>query len=291
KALRPAVEQPGHEVVLAEGRTFAAAAAPLVGPGELKEAGWVVTLHDITRLKALDRLKSEFVSAVSHDLRAPLAAVAGYIYFLRKEALSEGGVDALDQIEAASARMSRLINDLLDLGRIESGVGFDREPLEVGPLLEAVREELQLLADAKYQQLVVQVAPETPPVEGDGDRLHQALVNLVHNAIKFTPVEGEIALRAEGVGRSLAITVSDTGPGIPLEDQPHIFDSFYRAARRPSQERDDPGGSGLGLAIVKGIVQQHGGRIAVDSGPGKGTTFRIILPALYLPALALTTGK
>lgn len=272
------------EVTLEDGRTFAMAVAPLAGGSGREPRGWVVTLHDITHLKELDRLKSEFVSTVSHDLRAPLTTVTGYSFLLRNEPLSEAAQSALDQIDIAVARMTRLINDLLDLGRIESGLGFNPQPLDVKELLASVRQEFHPLATARGLQLVLRTADSLPLIEGDGDRLHQALTNLVQNAIKFTPTGGEVAIQAERVGSNLMLSVSDTGAGIPAADLPYIFDRFYRVGKRAGDGDQHSDGSGLGLAIVKSIVDRHGGRITVESRPGAGTTFRITLPAIFAPA-------
>lgn len=277
----PPGESGTSEVTLGDGRTFAIAVAPLVGNRNGAVHGWVVTLHDITHLKELDRLKSEFVNTVSHDLRAPLTAVTGYVFLLRNEPLSEAASNALDQIELAIERMSRLISDLLDLGRIESGLGIQRQPLDPAVLLAAVKQELEPLAAAKGLRLVLRLAGELPPIEGDSDRLHQALANLVQNAIKFTPA-GEVAIQAEQFGPNLAISVSDTGTGIPAADLPYIFDKFYRVGKRPGSGAQ-PEGSGLGLSIVKSIVDRHGGRITVESRQGVGTTFRIMLPVATSP--------
>lgn len=280
---RAVIEPVTSEVTLEDGRTFAMAVAPLDDAAGSEPRGWVVTLHDITHLKELDRLKGEFVSTVSHDLRAPLTTITGYTFLLHSEPLSESGQSALEQIELAVARMTRLISDLLDLGRIESGVGFNPQPLEVGELLTAVRQELQPLATGKGLRLVLRTASQLPPIEADSDRLHQAVGNLVQNAIKFTPGGGEVAIQAERVGPNLMLTISDTGIGIPAADLPYIFDRFYRVGRRAANGDQQADGSGLGLAIAKSIVERHGGRIGVESRPGVGTTFRITLPALTSP--------
>lgn len=293
RALRTAIttwqalgEPVTREVTIEDGRTFAVAVAPLSDGAAGAPRGWVVTLHDITHLKELDRLKSEFVSTVSHDLRAPLTTVTGYTFLLRNEPLSESARRALDQIDLAVARMTRLITDLLDLGRIESGLGFNPERLDVDELLTAVRQELQPLATARGLRLVLRAASDLPRIEADGDRLHQAVANLVQNAIKFTPGGGEVAIQAERVGSNVMLTISDTGIGIPAADLPYIFDRFYRVGRQTGNGDQHSNGSGLGLAIVKSIVERHGGKITVESRPGAGTTFRIILRPLATLALA-----
>lgn len=273
------------QVTLEDGRTYAVALAPLTSQRRTP-LGWVLTMHDVTHFKQLDQLKNDFVNTVSHDLRAPLTAISGYAYLLHQEPLGPTGVEALAQIDAAVERMIRLIRDLLDLGRIESGLGFNKRPLDVEVVLKAVAAEMQPIATSKGLTLRLYALNEQVPlVSGDPDRLHQALVNLVQNAIKFTPPGGEVALSAERLTGYLAISVSDNGPGIPPADQPYIFDKFYRVGQRARETRQAEG-SGLGLAIVKRIVEQHGGRIELISALNRGTTVRISLPTLSTTKVA-----
>lgn len=257
------------EISLEDGRVFNAQATPI------PELGLVVTMQDITHLKELDQIKSDFVSTVSHDLRSPLTAILGYVELIQRV----GSVNAqqkefIHRVEASVQNITALINDLLDLGRIEAG--FDSRK-EIVPLLAIIQFTvdgyLNRVKD-KDLSLDLDLPSELPPVLGNPVRLRQMMANLMGNAIKYTPSGGRIAIRARSEGGQIIIQVSDNGPGIPASDQPYIFDKFYRAS---NVEGDTPG-TGLGLAIVKSIIENHQGRIWVDSSPGLGTTFTIVLP-------------
>jgi two-component system NtrC family sensor kinase len=236
-----------------------------------------VILQDITHLKELDRIKSDFVSTVSHDLRSPLTAILGYIELIeRVGSTNKQQKEFIQRVELSVQNITALINDLLDLGRIEAG--FDAR-MEIVPLptlmtftLDGVRPRLV----DKSQSLVVDLPEQLPPLLGNPVRLRQMLANLIGNAHKYTQPGGEIRVVARAEGGQVIVQVIDNGPGIPLADQPYIFDKFYRASNIAPEVH----GTGLGLAIVKSIVETHHGRIWVESTPGQGSRFTIVLPAV-----------
>jgi len=170
--------------------------------------------------------------------------------------------------------ITSLINDLLDLGRIEAGFDARKEIVPLGAIINYAIEGLRSRLAEKDQDLVTQIAPDLPTVLGNPIRLRQLMGNLIGNAIKYTPGHGKITVHAHAEDGQLIIQVVDNGPGIPASDQPYIFDKFYRASNVPG----DIPGTGLGLAIVKSIVENHQGRIWVDSTVGQGTTFTVVLP-------------
>jgi two-component system phosphate regulon sensor histidine kinase PhoR len=258
--------------------------------------GTVLTLRDITELKRLEEIRMEFVVNVTHELRTPLTAIRGYA-----ETLLDGGLDNgeearqfLEVIHRHAERLGRLLNDLLDLSNIE----LERTPLHVQSLAlpEAIRQVVTTFAHQAEQKSVTLRARLTeglPPVLADRDRLWQILVNLVDNAVKFTPEGGEVTITARELApadaeppllpgapgaadkRWVEIGVLDTGIGIPRKDLPRITERFYRVDKARSR---DLGGTGLGLSIVKHLVQAHGGNLRIESEPGKGTEVYVTLP-------------
>lgn len=265
------------EITLDDGRVF------FVSVSEVRmgarTVGRVALLRDITRYKELDALKSEFVATVSHDLRSPLTLLRGYATMLDLTAdLSERQRQYLRQILQAVDNMSHLVNNLLDLGRIEAGVGLRLRQVSPEEIVRRVVAANEPRAQAKHIQLQVEVAANTPPlIEADEDLLERALGNLVDNAIKYTPAEGEVTVRVRPLDSEdgVLFAVEDTGVGIAPVDQPRLFERFFRVKRRDVQRQQ---GSGLGLAIVKSIVDRHHGRVWVESQLGKGSTFFIALP-------------
>jgi two-component system phosphate regulon sensor histidine kinase PhoR len=239
--------------------------------------GVVTVLFDITHLRQLERMRRDFVANVSHELRTPLTAIKGYA-----ETLSDG---ALDDREAAARfvgiisshadRLNRLLDDLLDLSRLES----EQMEVELGSF------QLKNLVDAcvasvgqNAVQKRVAVAGDIPPdiqVTCDAKLIEQALINLLDNAVKYTPEGGQIRVGTRPVGgERIAVYVEDTGIGIPSEDLDRVFERFYRVDKGRSR---DMGGTGLGLAIVRHIAEAHGERVSVESALGKGTTFSLEL--------------
>jgi len=241
--------------------------------------GVVTVFRDITKEVEADRAKSEFVSTVSHELRTPMTAIKGYTDLIHAGAA--GPINTEQQrflaiIRSNTDRLTALINDLLDISRIDTGrIRFEPRPLQISEVISDVVNVLAGQAEAKQQTLTYEVVGGLPDVMGDRDRLIQVLTNLIGNAIHYTPEGGEIDVRAYLVEEAVRVDVQDTGIGIAPDDMGHIFERFYRANHPLVQETR---GTGLGLSIVKMFVDMHGGRIWVESEPGEGSTFTFILP-------------
>jgi two-component system phosphate regulon sensor histidine kinase PhoR len=240
--------------------------------------GVVAVFHDISDLKHLETVRRDFVANVSHELRTPVTVIKGYAETLLAGTLANDPARAaafLEKIHRHAERLTSLVGDLLVLSELESGaVPLRRAPLTIdGP----VRHACVLLEEkARAKEIAIDRAgiDGAPPVLADRSRLEQVLVNLLDNAIKYTPEGGRITISARGEGEMVRVTVSDTGVGIPPKDLPRIFERFYRVDAARSREQ---GGTGLGLSIVKHIVQLHGGTVAVESVPEKGSTFSFSL--------------
>jgi two-component system NtrC family sensor kinase len=259
------------EIVLQDGRIFHASRTPIRGIGQ------TVVLHDITRLKELDRIKSEFVTTVSHDLRSPLTAILGYVELIdRAGELTSEQQDFLRRVRISVEQIAELVTDLLDLGRIEAGLDTGMEDTPLSVLAHYAVQGLLAQAKEKGVELDIHIEEELPLVHGDPIRLRQMIGNLLENAIKYTPAGGKVRLETHEEDDQLILRITDTGVGIPARDQPYLFDKFFRASNVPR----DVSGTGLGLSIVKSIVEQHHGRIWVESQVGEGATFTLVLPAL-----------
>ncbi len=264
-----------EEVPLPGGRVFYASASTILS-AEGENMGRVVVMRDITHFKELDEMKSEFVATVSHDLRAPLTFIRGYASMLPMAGdLTPKQQEYLDKIFSGIEQMSTLVENLLNLQRIEAGVGLEERPCHVGALLVEAVDGMRARAVAKGLTLRLEASEPAPVIWGDAMLLRQAIANLVDNAIKYTPSGGTVTVGLQTVGQEIHISVSDTGVGIAPEDQVRLFEKFYRIRRRGME---DVPGSGLGLAIVKSIVERHGGRIWVESQLNWGSTFTIALP-------------
>ncbi|MFN8621100.1 MAG: ATP-binding protein [Chloroflexota bacterium] len=256
--------------------------------------GILVAVEDVTELRRLQRIRAEFIDNLSHELRTPLTSIR----LLTERVLDE--LDGLDvpprvrdrvaTIDVETGHLAQMVNELLDLSRIEqASTRLDLEDLAVGPAIAAALARMRAFADRQAVTLVQEtgLGAEDALVHADADRLGQVLVNLLHNALKFSPAGRRVVVRTE-VGPSLGpaapevlISVIDEGPGVPRADQVRIFERFYKADRaRPRAG----GGTGLGLAIARHIVEAHGGRIWVESEEGHGATFRVALPAGEAPA-------
>jgi len=257
------------EISLEDGRVFNAQLTTI------PDVGLAITMQDITHLKELDRIKSDFVSTVSHDLRSPLTAILGYVELIdRAGPVTEQQREFIRRVQFSVNNITALINDLLDLGRIEAGFDARKEIVPLGAIINYAIEGLRSRLTEKDQNLVTEIPAKLPTVLGNPIRLRQLMGNLIGNAIKYTPTHGEITVRGHAEEGQIIIQVNDNGPGIPPTDQPYIFDKFYRASNVPV----DTPGTGLGLAIVKSIVDNHQGRIWVDSVVGQGSTFTVVLP-------------
>jgi two-component system phosphate regulon sensor histidine kinase PhoR len=240
--------------------------------------GVVMVLHDLTALRRLEQVRTEFVANVSHELRTPLTAIQGYLETLLGGALEEPehARRFLEIVFRHTERLGRLLNDLTDLSNIELGkVALRLEPTELAEVVESVLSIIQPRADAGRVTLHAEIAPAAPLVQADRDRLAQILINLVDNAVKYTPEGGDVWVRAVPRPHAVEMEVADTGVGIPPADLPRITERFYRADKARSRAL---GGTGLGLAIVKHLVLAHGGELRIESEPGKGTTVRFTLP-------------
>ncbi len=267
----PSVGQPVRaEVQLADNRTLQAQISAIEG------VGYAAVMQDITHLKELDRIKSEFVSVVSHDLRTPLTAIRGYVELLsRVGPLNPQQTEFVSRVLRSMKTISDLIGDLLDIGRIEAGLEQEMAPCQLESIVRQAAESLQAVANEKHHSLILNIMPNLPPLLGNARRLEQVITNLIGNAIKYTPDAGKIDVTLKAKGPYLVLDVSDNGLGIPLEDQPHVFEKFYRVR---NDETADIGGTGLGLSIVRSVVEKHGGRVWVESKPGEGSTFIVLLP-------------
>jgi len=237
-------------------------------------ARWVVV-----QLDELDRDKTDFLSSVSHELRTPLTSITGYIEMLADGDAGELTTEQLAMlgiIDRNSRRLLMMIEDLLTVSRIEAKT-FELmvTPVDVGLLVDHVRDAVAPSVAERTLQLVIDVPEDLPELEGDAGQLERVLLNLATNAVKFTPPDGEVAIRARRHDDELVVSVSDTGIGIPLVEQPRLFHRFFRA----STARDHAiQGTGLGLSLVKAVVERHGGTVTLESVPAEGTTVTVRLP-------------
>jgi two-component system phosphate regulon sensor histidine kinase PhoR len=257
-----------------DARTIMARAAPVASGGA---HGAVLVLHDITDLRRADQIRRDFVANVSHELRTPLTAIRGYV-----EALSEGdtGVEErqrfLEIVARHTARMERLVMDLLRLARLDAG----QEPLDVvscdvRSVVNGVVADLLPMAEARDQTIATTIAADAETLSGDPVKLHDALRNLVANAITYAPSRTTVRVDAARAGHRIEIAVSDEGPGIPEEDRSRVFERFYRVDKSRARA---PGGTGLGLAIVKHLVELHGGTVRAENRTEGGARFTVSLP-------------
>jgi two-component system phosphate regulon sensor histidine kinase PhoR len=238
----------------------------------------VLVFHDVSNLKRLERVRKDFVANVSHELRTPLTSIKGYI-----EALIDGAKDDpqkcgefLGIIQRHADQLNALLADLLQLSTIESGqYQWRRGAVSISDLIDKAVHLLRPQAEKKGQAISILLAESVGSVTGDADKLTQVLINLIDNAIKYTPKGGRITVEALQRPGAVEIAVSDTGIGIPPKEMPRIFERFYRVDRARSREM---GGTGLGLSIVKHIVEAHDGKISVESQFGKGSRFVVTLP-------------
>lgn len=269
-----------------DSRTIIARAAAAAGAdgraGDASRAA-VLVLHDITDLRRADQMRRDFVANVSHELRTPLTAIRGYL-----EAITDGEPSADEQrqflaiIARHTQRMERLVKDLLRLARLDAGQeALSPAACETRGLVEAVVADVASQAAARAQQISVTVASGAERVYVDPAKLHDALRNLVANAITYAPDRSTIAIAAERRGDAVELSIADEGPGIPEEDLGRVFERFYRVDKSRAR---DPGGTGLGLAIVKHLIELHGGSVGVENRPEGGAKFTIRIAAAERPA-------
>ncbi|MEW6503075.1 MAG: ATP-binding protein [Chloroflexota bacterium] len=265
-----------REIQLSNGKVFYASVAPVMG--EDTQLGKVCVLRDITHYKELDTLKSEIVATVSHDLRTPLTLLRGYSTMLSMIGeLNDQQQIYVNKIVSTVEDMTHLVNNLLDLSRIESGIPLKLEEVDPMIVVEKIIRQFQPHASQKNIQLTFEGPQDGKRlmIKADLALLQQALINLVDNAIKYTRNDGQVVVRVRPGNERLIFEVHDNGIGIAPLDLPRLFEKFYRSGRREAYEKR---GSGLGLAIVKSITERHHGRVWVDSQLGKGSTFYMELP-------------
>lgn len=250
--------------------------APVMKGGKIQ--GAILVFHDITELKRLERIRQDFVANVSHELRTPLANIKGYAETLINGAFQDqdSSKEFTEIIYRESGRLAKIIDDLLDIARIESGkMRMAFLPVEVGPAIKKACEILRKSALDKSINIASSIPDGIPKILADEGRFVQVLLNLVDNAIKYTPENGSVNIGVSRQNGFVRIAVKDTGLGIPEKDVGRIFERFYRVDKARSREL---GGTGLGLSITKHLVQAHGGEIWLESAPGKGSTFSFTIP-------------
>jgi signal transduction histidine kinase len=273
--LDPVLDNRTTEVAVEGGRVMFASVSD-VHAGEREATGRVCVLWDITQYKMLNNLKSEFVSTVSHDLRAPLTLMRGYGTMISMVGdVNDQQQEFVEKILKSVEQMTGLVDNLLDLGRIEAGVGLSIESVQIESVLREVVKNYRPQAVNKQVALEFELGDDMHPVDADATLLRQAISNLVDNAIKYSQGKGRVIVRArQEMGRQI-VEVVDSGLGIAPADQARLFEKFFRA-KRPETLQEK--GTGLGLAIVKSIVEQHGGSVQVESRLGEGSTFIMSLP-------------
>ena len=236
----------------------------------------------MAQLETAFKRQKQFVADVSHELRTPLAALSGSLE-MRLIGADRGEIEASRRLMygmyAEVQRMHRLVEDLLVLTRLDEGkIVLREDTINVGTVIDKVYDQGQQLAHG--QEIRKEIALDIPPVRADADRLQQVLLNVMDNALKFTPAGGWVELAAYGKGQTAAIIeIRDNGKGVPPEALPHVFDRFYRADRARSRLPQSVSGNGLGLAIAKELIEAQGGTISISSAPDKGTTVTIRLRA------------
>lgn len=260
------------------GQFYGVSISPLYSENSIR--GAVAVLRDMTDQHKLDKLRSDFIANVSHELRTPISMLQGY-----SEAIIDNVVTSEEEknemvqiIHDESKRMSRLVTDLLDLARMESGhMRLYKSELSIIPFLERILNKfMQIARDSQVELSIEHSYPDGEIIiVADADRLEQVFTNLIDNAIRHTPDGGKVTVRVERIEDMLEISVADTGTGIPSDDLPFIFERFYKADKARTRGK---GGTGLGLAIAKNIIDSHEGRISAELGDPSGTIFKCILP-------------
>lgn len=259
-----------HEINFDDGRVFTAQYTPI------PQIGAAVTMQDISYLKELDRLKSDFIHTISHDLRSPLTAILGYTELVERTGpLTPNQQEFLRRLQGSIQHITTLVNDLLDLGRLDAGFDTRREVVHLENILKYSLDIFENQVRKKKIKLGVNISSDLKPLRANPIRIRQMLDNLLGNAIKYTPVEGNVNVSMAMEVDQIVIKVQDTGVGIPPEEQGRIFEKFYRASNAAKGAE----GSGLGLAIVRSIVDSHQGRVWVESTVGMGSTFIVLLPS------------
>ncbi len=271
RCLKSGEEQTGLVEIGAKRQLLGVIVTPFKG-----EPGCLMLIQDLTEMRKLETARRDFIANLSHELRTPIASLKALTETLREGAIDAPSVagDFLDKMNTEADRLAQMAEELGELSRIESGEApLRKESVEVSGAVARVTERLRAQADRAGLLLETQIEPGLPHIPADGDRLEQVLLNLMHNAIKFTPPGGKVSIMAKTDGQCLTISVADTGVGISPDDLPRVFERFYKADRARAG-----GGTGLGLAIAKHIVEAHQGRIWAESVEGKGSIFSFSLP-------------
>lgn len=267
-------DQPTGELLWDDERFFSAVV------NRLADGGRVLILHDITALRRAERAKTSFVATIAHDLRSPLTAVLGHVGLIdRFGPVTDAQNTHIRHIRSSVLAMSALLHDLMDLGSMEAGLDSRREAVDPVPLIKKVVDGLRYQAEARQQTLLDHLAGDLPRVLINPVRFRRLITNLVENALKYTPESGRVEVEAYAQEDCLVLRVTDTGIGIAPEDQPRVFEEFFRA----DHVRQTHLGTGLGLSIVKRIVDDYGGRIWVESRLAEGSRFTVMLPR-HMPA-------
>jgi two-component system, OmpR family, phosphate regulon sensor histidine kinase PhoR len=239
-------------------------------------SGSLLLVQDLTRIRRLETVRRDFVSNLSHELRTPLASLRALAETLQEGALEDPPAASrfVDQIQIEVDALTQMANELLELSKIESGrVSLERSPVAASDLLQSAAQRMQVQAERADVSLRVDCAEDVPNVQVDSQRLEQVLINLIHNAVKFTRPGGEVILCAEPIPGDVLFAVRDTGVGIPADEVSRIFERFYRVDKSRTGR-----GTGLGLSIAKHIVEAHGGKIWAESTEGEGSTFYFTIP-------------
>ena len=286
RASRSGEVQRGELTLAIQGRSdrchLAVTAAPLKSGSGKGAAGILLVLHDVTRLRELESVRREFVANVSHEFRTPLSVINGYL-----ETLNDGKVGrdmmrkAIAAMQRHTERLNRLIEDLLSISRMEEkGVRLEKEKTDLARILRLVIDQAE--SEISDRGAIVRLSLEEfiPEATVDTHRIEQAFSNLLANALRHgTPSDtaetAEVFITAFTAGGDIAVSFRDNGPGIPLADQEHVFERFYRVGGDRARMS---GGTGLGLSIVKNVIRAHGGRVMLKSSPGEGSTFTVYLP-------------
>jgi len=237
----------------------------------------LLILQDLSEMRRFQTTRRDFISNISHELRTPLASIKAAVETLQDGALEDTSVagDFLNRMEQEVDHLTQLVGELAELSSIESGRQLEITVVDLRPLIDDTVSRLRSLAERSGLSLIADVPSDLPPARADASRIFQVLMNLVHNAIKFTPPGGHITISTKLLGDRVVVSVSDTGIGIATEHLTRIFERFFKADKSRASE-----GSGLGLAIAKHIVQAHNGEIWVESEQGKGSTFSFSLPMI-----------
>lgn len=241
-----------------------------------KVSGALLLFQDLTELRNLQTMRREFLGNVSHELRTPLTAIKAIVETLQDGAINDASIaqDFLNKVNIEVDNLTQMVNEIIELSRIETGkTTLNLVTVNLNLIIEEIIPRLSPQMERKPVALHLELAEELPPVQADKARLQQAITNLIHNAIKFTPSNGQITVKTGTQNQSVWVQVADTGIGISRKDLPHIFERFFKADKSRTAE-----GSGLGLAITKHIVQAHGGEIWVRSEEGRGSTFSFSIP-------------